>query len=86
MRTRWNNPIRRGFTLVELLVVIAIVGILASLLLPALSRAKTKARNIACVSNVKQLDLALLMYAADNEDQAAPRRFIPYWTLPLHPY
>ena len=58
-----------AFTLVELLVVIAIIGILASLLLPALSRARTKAQSIECLNHVRSLNLALLMYADDNADQ-----------------
>ena len=65
-----NQPY--GFTLIELLVVIAIIAILAALLLPALSRAKMKAQGIMCMSNLKQLTLAWVMYPEDNNGKLPP--------------
>lgn len=59
---------RRGFTLIELLVVIAIIAILAAILFPVFARAREKARQATCLNNVKQLQLAILMYVGDYDE------------------
>ncbi len=63
---------RRGFTLIELLVVIAIIGILAAMVFPVFARARESARKAVCLSNVKNLALAIQMYLADNNDTFPP--------------
>lgn len=80
-----QSPVQRGFTLIELLVVIAIIAVLTALLLPALSRAKEAARSTQCLNQLRQLSLAVRLYADDHDDtlprslhSAATHRELPW--------
>lgn len=72
LHRRASVPFFSGFTLIELLVVIAIIAILAAMLLPALAKAKQRAQAMQCMSNQRQLALAWIMYAGDNQDRLPP--------------
>jgi prepilin-type N-terminal cleavage/methylation domain-containing protein len=72
---RFRRSASNSFTLIELLVVIAIIAILAAMLLPALSKARSKARCISCINQLKTIGLATFMYADDNDD------YLPFVTI-----
>jgi prepilin-type N-terminal cleavage/methylation domain-containing protein/prepilin-type processing-associated H-X9-DG protein len=71
-----SAPPQRGFTLIELLVVIAVIAILASLLLPVLSKGKARAQTIDCIDHLRQLQLCWHMYAHDNNGTLTPNNFV----------
>ena len=82
---------RRGFTLIELLVVIAIIAILAAILFPVFARAREKARQSTCLSNIKQISLGNLMYTQDYDEMTVifsqgPSGGNPQWHYLIEPY
>src|SRR3954465_1382903 len=87
-----RSPAKRlGFTLIELLVVIAIIAILAAILFPVFAKAREKARQISCVSNLKQMGLGIMQYVQDNDECMIPRTLYyngsdHVWTQLMQPY
>jgi prepilin-type N-terminal cleavage/methylation domain-containing protein len=84
-RTGRSNARIAAFTLIELLVVIAIIAILAAILFPVFARARAKAGQVACLSNLKQIQLAWIMYVSDNNQMWGPWGYPnaePIWNVP----
>jgi prepilin-type N-terminal cleavage/methylation domain-containing protein len=81
-----NRRSMRGFTLIELLVVIAIIAILAAILFPVFARAREKARQTTCLSNMRQIAAAVQMYTQDNEEKFFPDPKTQAWAVYLAPY
>jgi len=75
-----------GFTLIELLVVVAIISLLAAILFPVFSRARENARRASCMSNMKQIGLAFMMYAQDYDEKLPDSYANDNWQEPLFPY
>lgn len=93
--TRLISKKKKAFTLIELLVVIAIIALLLSILMPALNKVKEQARTIACASNLKQWNIIMSFFAADNNDQfpdadhdngSHPDNHGQWWLQPILPY
>jgi prepilin-type N-terminal cleavage/methylation domain-containing protein len=83
--SRHRSPEKSAFTLIELLVVIAIIAILASMILPALARAKEKAKRAQCSSNLRQFSLAIRMYASDFKEKLPPQNVGQWaWDVPTN--
>jgi prepilin-type N-terminal cleavage/methylation domain-containing protein len=72
---------RRGFTLIELLVVIAIIAILAAILFPVFAKARERAKDSSCISNLKQIGTAVNMYATDYDNKVYPQVYNEYWAM-----
>jgi prepilin-type N-terminal cleavage/methylation domain-containing protein/prepilin-type processing-associated H-X9-DG protein len=81
-----NKVRKKGFTLIELLVVVAIIGLLAAILFPVFARARENARRASCMSNLKQIGLAVLMYTQDYDGKVFGTASYDWWTDPYMPY
>ena len=90
MSVKFRTSTQRGFTLIELLVVIAIIAILAAILFPVFAKAREKARQISCASNMRQIGLGFLQYSQDSDEVMVPRNSGPGGSLSyldlLQPY